>query len=119
MWFEVWIRLYLLSSLAAAVKVECTSEYSRTTFDQLYLSPVVKQNAVGYTSSGRVSKLRCALICSRNDGCYYYHVTSDSCIIIGYSWLEGEQSDLVLQANDVIYAKDISGTVLLKCHCLD
>ena len=99
---------FCLFGLLLAVKIEHSVPFFKTTYGNVFLLPAVaKQNSVAYTRPGRVSKIWCSSICSRNDDCHYFHMTSDSCIVIGYNWLEGDESDLVLQANVVVYAKEL------------
>ena len=108
MWITSLFTGFCLIGLLLAVKIEHSAPFFKTTFGNVFLPDAAKQNSVAYTRPGRVSKIWCSSICSRNDNCHYFHMTSDSCIVIGYHWLEGDESDLVLQANDVIYAKDVT-----------
>ena len=107
MWIASLFSGFCLIGLLMSVKLEYSAPFFKTKFGDVFLLPVANQHSVAHTKPGRVSKIWCSSICSRNDDCHYFHMTSDSCVVIGYHWLEGIESDLVLQTSDVIYAKDL------------
>ena len=95
-----------LIGILLAVKIEHSNTFFKTTFGKVFLPSSAKQNSVAYTNTGSVPRLWCAGICSRNGDCHYFYWSDDNCVVIGYHWLEGGVSNLVLQASDVIYAKE-------------
>ena len=109
MWIASLFSGFSLIGLLLAVKLEYSAPFFKTTFGKIseWRLPTAMNRSVAHTKPGHVSKIWCSSICSRNDDCHYFHMTSDSCVVIGYHWLEGIESDLVLQTSDVIYAKDL------------